>query len=457
MISRAPLNAISPLDGRYQQRLAPLALAFSEAALLKYRLQVEVEWFVALAKQPHIAELPPLTSAQLDFLRGLITNFDVDTAQAIKNIEHEINHDVKAVEYYLKQQLAEADLAAYQEFVHFACTSEDINNLSHALMLKQGVGEVWLKAADEVLATIDAFAQQHKSTPMLAHTHGQPASPTTVGKEMAVFAHRLRRQLAQLEKQPYLGKINGAVGNFNAHHSAYPDLNWPEFAQNFVEQTLGLTYNPLTTQIESHDYIAEIFQTLGRFNTILIDFDCDVWLYISKGYFKERVKAGEVGSSTMPHKVNPIDFENSEGNMHLSNALLNAMAQKLAVSRWQRDLSDSTVLRNMGVAVGHSYLALKSTLRGIGKLSLNEDLLEADLAQAWDVLAEPVQTLMRKAGLQNPYEQLKAMTRGKKITQAELKNFVETLPLATEDKARLLALTPATYIGLAVDLLEPEP
>ena len=447
------LNALSPLDGRYQQRVAELAACFSEAALIKYRLQVEAAWFMALAEAEEIVELPPLTPAERDLLRTLVAEFDEAAAERVKAIERTTNHDVKAVEYYLKQALQETSLRPRQEFVHFACTSEDINNLAHALMLKKGVGEIWLKTAWETTQAIDNLARRYQTVPMLAHTHGQPASPTTVGKELAVFSHRLQRQLKQVESQAYLGKINGAVGNFNAHWAAYPNVDWPAFARRFVEQTLGLTYNPLTTQIESHDYMAELFHALIRFNNIIIDFDQDVWLYISKGYFKEKVQVGEVGSSTMPHKVNPIDFENSEGNMGLANAQLEFLARKLPISRLQRDLSDSTAIRNIGVAIAYSFLALRSTLRGVGKLSIDQERLQADLAANWEVLSEPIQTVMRKAGLENPYEQLKLMTRGQRITQAELAAFIQGLPIPAEDKDRLLALTPATYLGLAANLV----
>lgn len=449
------LTALSPLDGRYAHNVAELADSFSEFALIRFRLLVEVEWFIALAEEPAIAELRSLTEAETGLLRNLIDNFDHQAAERIKAIERTTNHDVKSVEYYIKENLRSTSLAPLVEFVHFACTSEDINNLAHALMLKQGVGQVWLSVAQQTRAAIEALARQYPDVPMLAHTHGQPASPTTVGKEIAVFSHRLARQLQQIEAQPYLGKINGAVGNFNAHLSAYPEFNWPGFAQTFVEQNLGLTYNPLTTQIEPHDYIAELFQAIIRYNTIIIDFTRDVWLYISKGYFKEKPVAGEVGSSTMPHKINPINFENAEGNMGLSTAMLDFMAKKLPVSRWQRDLTDSTVLRNMGVGVGYSLLALKSTQKGISKLSVNRELLLADLDACWDVLAEPVQTVMRKAGMANPYEQLKGMTRGKSITREALAEFIAQLPIPEADKASLLALTPATYIGLASKLNSP--
>lgn len=448
------LTALSPLDGRYRQKVAELGKIFSEYGLIKYRLMVEIEWFIALSAYQAITELPPFSPAQTSLLRRLITDFSPEAAEQIKAIERTTNHDVKSVEYYLKEKLKDTPLTPSLEFIHFACTSEDINNLAHALMLKEGVGRVWLSVAWQTVSAIDDLAHKYRSVPMPAHTHGQPASPTTVGKEMAVFSYRLKRQLKQIQRQEYLGKINGAVGNFNAHKIAYPEVDWPEFARDFVENRLGLVYNPITTQIEPHDYMAELFQLIGRFNTIMVDFNRDIWLYISKGYLKEKAVAGEVGSSTMPHKINPIDFENSEGNMGLSNAMLDFMAHKLPVSRWQRDLSDSTVLRNMGVGIGYSLLALKSTLRGIGKLSVNETLLQADLNACWDVLAEPVQTVMRKAGLENPYEQLKAMTRGKSITQAELAAFIQTLALPEADKARLLALTPATYIGYAATPLD---
>ena len=447
------LTALSPLDGRYRGRMAELSACFSELALMKHRLHVEVEWFIALSAWPAIAELRPLTPAEADLLRGLVARFDEEAAGRVKAIEGQINHDVKAVEYYLKEQLADTSLAPQREFVHFACTSADINNLAYALMLKRGVGEIWLSAAETVIAAIEGLSRQYRRTPMLAHTHGQPASPTTVGKEMAVFAHLLRRQWRQIQRQPYLGKINGAVGNFNAHLVAYPHADWPAFARAFVEQTLGLTYNPLTTQIESHDYLAELFHALIRFNTILLDFARDMWLYIAKGYFRQKVAAGEVGSSTMPHKVNPIDFENAEGNLGLSNALLEFMARKLPISRWQRDLSDSTVLRNIGQAVGYSLLAIQSLRRGIGKVAVDEARLQEELAANWAVLSEAVQTVMRKAGLENPYEQMKALTRGKTLTPPELADFIRRLPIPAEDRARLLALTPADYIGLAAQLV----
>ncbi len=452
MMTTSPLTALSPLDGRYAEQTASLAAAFSEAALMKTRLHVEVEWFIALLEWIDRSPLRPLETEEIEFLRNLVALFDEAAALKIKALEQEINHDVKAIEYYLKQQLAETSLRSLSEFVHFACTSEDINNLAHALMLKHGVNTVWVETAQQLISVLDDLAKHYAAMPMLAHTHGQPATPTTVGKEMAVFSYRLQRQLSLVQTQPYLGKINGAVGNFNAHVVAYPDINWPRLAQAFVEQKLGLVYNPLTTQIESHDYMAELFHTLTRFNTILLDFVCDIWLYISKGYFKEKANSMQVGSSTMPHKINPINFENAEGNLHIANSLLNTLAQKLLVSRMQRDLSDSTMIRNVGVATGHAYLALLSTLGGIAKLSIDEALLLDELDKAWEVLAEPIQTTMRKNGLQNPYEQLKTLTLGQRITQREIRIFVEDLALPDEDKASLLALTPASYIGLAKDL-----
>ncbi len=448
------LTALSPLDGRYAAKVSGLKEAFSEYALIKHRLLVEVEWLLALSEWEAIAELRPFTPAEQRRLRALVSGFDVQAAQAVKAIEAETRHDVKAVEYYLKAQLAESGLSAQVEFVHFACTSEDINNLAYALMLKRGLTEVWLPAARQLQAALRERVEQYRATPMLARTHGQAASPTTLGKELAVFAHRWGRQLAQIEGQEYLGKINGAVGNFNAHAVAYPQADWPGFAKNFVESRLGLTFNPLTTQIEPHDYMAELCHKLIRFNTIGLDLARDMWLYISKGYLKEAAVAGEVGSSTMPHKINPIDFENAEGNFGLANALLAFMAQKLPVSRWQRDLSDSTVLRNWGVATGHSLLAAQSLQKGLSKISVNKALLQAELDASWAVLAEAVQTVMRQAGINRPYEQLKTFTRGKAITQAQLAAFIKSLPLPPADKARLLALSPQHYTGLAKELAQ---
>ena len=447
------LTAVTAIDGRYAALSAPLAPYFSEYALIRFRVRVEVEWLLALSRQPAIAEVRAFAPGEVTLLRGLADNFDEAAAQAVKEIERTTNHDVKAVEYWLKDRLAPTTLADVREWVHWACTSEDINNLAHALMLKGGIENVFLPLATVLVDAVAALAQNHAAQPMLARTHGQPASPTTVGKEMAVFVYRWRRQLKQLRAQEYLGKINGAVGNFNAHVVAYPDAGWEQFARDFVTH-LGLTYNPLTTQIESHDYTAECFHTLVRFNNIVLDFDRDIWTYISLGYFTQKPVAGEVGSSTMPHKVNPIDFENSEANVGLSNAVLSHLADKLAVSRLQRDLSDSSALRSMGTGVAYACIALHAATRGLRKLSVNTDALHADLFRTWEVLGEAVQTVMRKAGHTNPYEQLKALTRGAGISEATLREFITGLDLPPDDKARLLALTPATYIGLAPRLVE---
>jgi adenylosuccinate lyase len=441
------LMALSSLDGRYASAIEPLTPFFSEYALIRYRVMVEVRWLQHLSQE--LDAVRAFTKDENAFLDGLLTNFSLTDGEAIKLIEKTTNHDVKAVEYWIKRQLENTSLADTSEWVHFACTSEDINNLSHALMLKEGIGEVVLPRATQIVDVVATLANGLLSTPMLARTHGQTASPTTVGKELAVFVHRWRRQLKQLSNQEYLGKINGAVGNFNAHVSAFPDANWPAIAERFVVERLGLVYNPLTTQIESHDYMAEIFHSLMRFNNILLDFDRDIWSYISVGYFKQRVIAGEVGSSTMPHKVNPIDFENSEANVGLANALLDHLASKLAVSRLQRDLSDSSAIRSIGTAMGYTLLALHSAARGLTKLEVNHTRLAEDLDNAWEVLAEPIQTVMRVAGLPNPYEQLKALTRGTTMNEASIRAFVEQLDLPETDKQRLLALTPATYIGLA--------
>jgi adenylosuccinate lyase len=411
-----------------------------------------VRWLIALSDSPDIPEVRAFTNEEKTLLHNLVADFNADDAERVKEIERTTRHDVKAIEYYIKEELAQTSLSDVSEWVHFACTSEDINNLAHALMLQGGIQNAWLPRAQELVNAVAAMAQEFAGVPMLSRTHGQTASPTTVGKELAVFVHRWQRQLKQIAAQEYLGKINGAVGNFNAHAAAYPNLDWPAFAQSFVE-SLGLTYNPLTTQIESHDYMAELFQTLMRFNNILLDFDRDVWTYISMGYFKQKVVAGEVGSSTMPHKVNPIDFENSEANIGLSNAVLDHLASKLQVSRLQRDLTDSSAIRNMGVGVAYSFVALGSALRGLKKLSLDERVLASDLDNSWEVLGEAVQTIMRKAGLQNPYEKLKELTRGEKIDAAKVRNFVQSLELADEDKQRLLQMTPGSYVGLAAQLV----
>ncbi|GAB4452968.1 MAG: adenylosuccinate lyase [Armatimonadaceae bacterium] len=445
------LSAISALDGRYSRQVAPLSPFFSEAALIRYRVLVEVEWLKCLAGEPALPEIRPLTTEETTLLRTIAADFSEADAALVKEIERTTNHDVKAVEYFLKQRLEGTSLSDVREWVHFACTSEDINNLAHALMLQNGVAQVFLPAAEKLVSGVAEMASRTAAVPMLSRTHGQPASPTTVGKELAVFVHRWRRQIKALRAQEYLGKINGAVGNFNAHTAAYPDAPWTEIAERFVSG-LGLTYNPLTTQIESHDYMAECFHTLIRFNNILLDFDRDFWSYISLGYFKQRTVAGEVGSSTMPHKVNPIDFENSEANIGLSNAVLEHLASKLAVSRLQRDLSDSSAIRNIGAGIGHAYLAVLSATRGLGKLSVGEAALETDLENAWEVLAEPIQTVMRKAGHANPYEQLKDLTRGAGISEESLREFVAGLDLPEADKSRLLEMTPASYTGLAENL-----
>ena len=442
------LTAISPIDGRYGSKTSNLRSAFSEFGLIKYRVQVEVRWLQQLANHPEISEVAPFSEEANAILNALVDNFSEADAAAIKDIERTTNHDVKAVEYFIKQQFAgNTELDAISEFVHFACTSEDINNLSHALMLSEGREEL-LPLAQQIADGIAEMGREFAAVPMLSRTHGQTASPTTVGKEMANVAARLNRQLAQIASVPLLGKINGAVGNYNAHLSAYPSIDWAANAKQFVE-SLGLQWNPYTTQIEPHDYIAELFDAISRFNTILIDFDRDIWGYISLGYFKQKTVAGEVGSSTMPHKVNPIDFENSEGNLGLANAVFTHLSQKLPISRWQRDLTDSTVLRNMGVGFGYSTIAYHATLKGMGKLELNTSRLAEDLDNAWEVLAEPVQTVMRRYNIPEPYEKLKALTRGNTITREAIQEFVATLDIPQQAKEDLLALTPANYIGNA--------
>jgi adenylosuccinate lyase len=443
------LTAISPADGRYGNKTEDLRPIFSEFGLIRHRVLVEVRWLQALAAHEGIAEVPALGEHADNILNGIIDNFGVEDAQRIKNIERTTNHDVKAVEYFLKEKIAgNQELEAVSEFIHFACTSEDINNLSHALMLREGRGQVLLPQMDEVIGAIRALAHEHADKPMLSRTHGQPASPTTLGKEMANVVYRLHRQRDLVASVPMLGKINGAVGNYNAHLSAYPELDWPGFAREFVE-SLGLTWNPYTIQIEPHDYMAELFDAVSRFNTILIDFCRDVWSYISLGHFKQKTVAGEVGSSTMPHKVNPIDFENGEGNLGIANALFGHLAAKLPVSRWQRDLTDSTVLRNLGVGFAHTSIALQSVLKGISKLEANSENLAADLDANWEVLAEPIQTVMRRYGIEKPYEKLKELTRGQRIGPAELREFVDKLDLPEEAKESLRSLTPAGYTGNA--------
>lgn len=448
----SPLTALSPLDGRYAPKLAALRPLLSEFGLMHRRVQVEVEWFVALG-EAGLPELRPLSEAARARLRALVEGFSEADAQAIKDIEKTTNHDVKAVEYWLKSKFAgDAELQAAGEFVHFACTSEDINNTSHALMLGAARERVLLPALDGVIATLAGMARELAALPMLSRTHGQTASPTTVGKELANVVARLATARERIAGVRLLAKMNGAVGNYNAHLAAYPDVDWEAFARKVVEERLGLAFNPYTIQIEPHDAMAELFDAVARCNTILIDFARDVWGYVSLGYFKQRLKAGEIGSSTMPHKVNPIDFENAEGNLGLANALLAHLSQKLPISRWQRDLTDSTVLRNLGVALGYALLAWDSLARGLGKLEVNEPALAADLDAAWEVLAEPIQTVMRRHGLPNPYERLKELTRGKAITRESIAAFIATLELPDEEKRRLLALTPGGYTGKAAEL-----
>ncbi|MFN3880577.1 MAG: adenylosuccinate lyase [Nitrincola lacisaponensis] len=443
------LTAISPVDGRYGSKSADLRAFFSEYGLIRCRVEVEVRWLQQLAAHPQITEVPALSDAANSLLNQLVSEFSLADAERIKAIESRTNHDVKAVEYFIKEKIQDnAELHAITEFVHFACTSEDINNLSHALMLKQGTSQL-LQSMTQVTEAIAALAIQHAEQPMLSRTHGQTASPTTVGKEMANVAYRLQRQIRQIEAVEYLGKINGAVGNYNAHLSAYADIDWEANARTFIE-SLGLSFNPFTTQIEPHDYIAELFDAVCRFNTILIDFDRDVWGYISLGYFKQKTVAGEVGSSTMPHKVNPIDFENSEGNLGIANAIMQHLAQKLPISRWQRDLTDSTVLRNLGVGFAHSLIAYQASLKGISKLEVNPQRLNEDLENAWEVLAEPIQTVMRRYAIEEPYEKLKDLTRGQAMTRETLQTFIATLEIPEQAKAELLALTPHSYIGNAV-------
>jgi len=447
------IKSLTPLEGRYGAITQPLGDYFSEWALIKYRIHVEVEWLIAMAGNPAFAEIRQFTPEEIIFLRNIVEAFDETVALRVKEIERTTNHDVKAVEYFLRETLSTKSLADVLEFIHFSCTSEDINNLSYALMLKHGVEDVWLPSAENLVQTVTAMAKEEKALAMLAHTHGQPASPTTVGKELAVFVYRWNRQLKQLRAQEYLGKFNGAVGNFNAHSIAYPKVDWETVSRSFVE-SLGLTYNPLTTQIESHDYVAETFHALARFNNILLDFDRDMWLYISLGYFKQKTIAGEVGSSTMPHKVNPIDFENSEANLGLSNALLDHLANKLPISRLQRDLSDSSAQRNIGTGIAHSHIAITYTLKGLRKTIVNEEALAADLNHAWEVLSEAVQTVMRKHGHANSYDKLKAITRGKGISEEDIKAFIESVELPEADKNRLLALTPSQYVGIAASLVK---
>lgn len=443
------LTAISPVDGRYGTKVTDLRSIFSEFGLLKYRVTVEVRWLQALAQADAIKEVPAFSDDANQLLNSIVDYFAESDAEKIKEIERTTNHDVKAVEYFLKEKIRHSDeLDNVSEFIHFACTSEDINNLSYALMLKEGT-EALAKYQQEICQSIRSLADQFVEIPMMSRTHGQPASPSTMGKEMANVVYRLERQLKQIQNQEILGKINGAVGNYNAHLSAYPDFDWQSFAEKFVT-SLGLTWNPYTTQIEPHDYMAELFDAIARFNTIVIDFDRDVWGYIALGHFKQKTVAGEIGSSTMPHKVNPIDFENSEGNLGIANALFDHLAMKLPISRWQRDLSDSTVQRVLGVGYAHSVIAYQATLKGISKLEVNEKSLLDELNSNWELLAEPIQTVMRRYAIPNPYEKLKELTRGKRVTREDMQAFIDSLELPEDEKERLKQLTPATYIGNAV-------
>ncbi len=445
------LTAISPVDGRYGSKVSVFREIFSEYGLIRNRVTVEIRWLQKLAAHPGVAEVPVFSPEANRVLDSLVSEFSLQDAERIKDIERTTNHDVKAVEYFIKEKIAGVpELHAVTEFVHFACTSEDINNLSHALMLREGLDHGLLPAMDRVVDKLAQLAHDHAQQPMLSRTHGQTASPTTVGKELANVVHRLRRQVKQVRETELLGKINGAVGNYNAHLSAYPEIDWAVNAREFIE-SLGLDWNPYTTQIEPHDYIAELYDAIARFNTILIDLDRDIWGYISLGYFKQKTVEGEVGSSTMPHKVNPIDFENSEGNLGIANALFSHLSAKLPISRWQRDLTDSTVLRNLGVGFAHSLIAYEATLKGLGKLEINPARLDEDLDHAWEVLAEPIQTVMRRYNIEKPYEKLKALTRGKAMTPEVIKNFVESLDIPEQAKAELMALTPGRYIGNAVD------
>lgn len=446
----SPITAISPIDGRYSAKTASLRPLLSEYGLIYHRVLVEIRWLQALASHPEIREIETLSESANASLESIIENFDEQQANRIKELEKTTNHDVKAVEYFLKEQVADlGELSAISEFFHFACTSEDINNLSYALMLKSSRDEVIVPAINRVIGLLKNLAHRYADVAMMSRTHGQPASPTSMGKEIANVVYRLERQVSQMNKLDMLGKLNGAVGNYNAHMSAYPELDWPELAQQFVA-SLGISFNPYTTQIEPHDYIAELLDVYCRCNTILIDFSRDIWGYISIGYFKQKTTAGEVGSSTMPHKVNPIDFENAEGNLGIANAILGHLSQKLPISRWQRDLSDSTVLRNLGSGLGHILVALDSLERGIDKLEVNHAAISEDLDNNWEVLAEPIQTVMRRYGVEQPYEKLKALTRGHKIDAKIIHNFVQKLDIPDQAKQQLIEMTPATYIGNAV-------
>ncbi len=446
------IKSISPLDGRYNRHVEALSPCFSEWALIKYRIHVEIEWLITMSERPEISHVRGLSESEKAALREISYNFDDAGAGRVKEIEEKTRHDVKAVEYYIREKIMGSSLEDLSESIHFCCTSEDINNLAHGLMLKKGVKEIWMEAADNMVQKLAFLATSARDIPMLARTHGQPATPTTLGKELAVFVRRWQRQLEQIEKVECLGKFNGAVGCYNAHTAAYPNAPWEDISMAFVKG-LGLSFNPLTTQIESHDYMAELFQGIIRFNNITMDFDRDMWSYISLGYFRQKVVENEVGSSVMPHKVNPIDFENSEANLGISNTLLDHLAFKLPISRLQRDLTDSSAIRNTGTAIGHSLIALRSSIRGIERVSIENETIRRDLCNAWEVLAEAIQTVMRKAGIKNPYERMKELTRGKSLTREDLGAFIQDLGLPEDDRKRLLELTPETYTGIAKELL----
>ncbi|KAL6005338.1 hypothetical protein ACLOJK_005904 [Asimina triloba] len=446
------LLALSPLDGRYRKKVEDLSFFLSEYGLIRFRVLVEVKWLLQLSEIPEVSEVPNFSEDARSFLNSVADNFSVKDASEVKKIEKVTNHDVKAAEYFLKQKCqSHPEVSKVLEFFHFACTSEDINNLAYALMIKEALGRVMFPVMDELIEAICEMAKKNAHVPMLSRTHGQPASPTTLGKEMAIFCYRLSRQRRSISQIGLMGKFAGAVGNYNAHLAAYPNIKWPCIAEEFIK-SLGLCFNPYVTQIEPHDYMAELFDALIRFNNVLIDFDRDIWSYISLGYFKQVTKAGEIGSSTMPHKVNPIDFENSEGNLTIANGTLDNLSMKLPISRWQRDLTDSTVLRNIGVVFGHSLLAYRSALQGIGKLQVNESRLQEDLEQCWEVLAEPIQTVMRRFAIPEPYEKLKELTRGRAVTKESIREFIEDLDLPAEAKASLMKLTPQSYIGMAEEL-----
>lgn len=452
LIMTPPVRRLTPLDGRYERQIEGLRDSFSEYALIRERVRVEVEWLIAMGDEPSIVGVRALTEPEKRLARSLVEGFDDRSALRVKEIEDVTRHDVKAVEYFIKERLKSTSLEHLSEFVHFACTSEDINGNAYALMLKRGVTHDWLPLAEKLVSDVTRLAEEHAATPMLTHTHGQPASPSTLGKELAVFVHRWQRQLRHVRGQEFLGKLNGAVGSFNAHAVAYPEAPWPDISRRFVEG-LGLTWNALTTQIEPHDYMAELFHALVRFNTVVLAFDRDMWAYISLGFFRQKVVAREVGSSTMPHKVNPIDFENSESNLGIANALFDHLATKLPVSRLQRDLTDSSALRNIGVAFGHSVVALHSARRGVSRVAVDHEALQSALDDAWEVLGEAIQTVMRRLGHPGAYERMKELTRGSAVTQKGLERFIRSLELPKEDEARLVALTPASYVGLAEQLV----